>query len=182
MALYTYATELVSEYAQTLIQKYYSEFAAIGLSIDAVFALPTLDREGEATGPAITRRGTKIFVDTRITSLKERVLGRADIEINIDGEYWERSNKSERLALIDHALNTVELARDSDGCIKMDDHDRPKLTRVPPDRAYEWYDTVAKRHGTASVERKQSDLLISDSQDAYEFGFIADLARTQEAK
>jgi hypothetical protein len=84
-------------------------------------------------GDAVTHGGYPAFATIKIVSLRDRVTKRYDAELLIDGKAWESFGDERRMALVDHELTHLELAKVegvlSDGTLKVarDDLGRPKL-------------------------------------------------------
>ena len=59
-------------------------------SVDYVFAYADVDDDGKILNNAITKGGVKALGIAKKIGLKERVLGRGDAEITIDGDWWRK--------------------------------------------------------------------------------------------
>ena len=160
---YELASEAGNEAVFEAMRLYHGRLRDADLAVDVVMAVAPRDDQGEPTGePAVKVHGVKALASVRVIGLKDRAKGMGDAEILIDRDEWETMGASSRLALIDHELTHIELATDKNGNVKRDDLGRPKLAIRPHDREFGWFDEVAQRHGTASVESLQYKRLASD--------------------
>jgi hypothetical protein len=101
---------------------------------------------------AVKLHGYPCAAVVKITPYAQRVLGIPDAVITLDGRAWDRFSEKERVALLDHELEHLELAVDSEGNLKSDDHGRPKLRMKLHDWELGGFAAVAGRHGTAALE------------------------------
>lgn len=158
MPTYQKANSAVEDMAQTLLARYEDHQALIAakVKIDFVFAYGDKDEKtGETIGPALTKNGVPALGVTRKLNLKERVMGRGDAEIALDGDWWEDvTNSTEaRLAVLDHELHHIEVREDNRGFMT-DDHGRPLLKLRQHDYEMGFFNLIAQRHGQASQELK----------------------------
>ena len=73
-------------------------------------------------------------------------------------------------ALLDHELYHLEVQRNKHGKPKLDCNRRPKLTMRLHDRQYGWFDEIAQRHGSASIECQQAmGLYLAGKQTYFQF-------------
>lgn len=124
--------------------------------IDYVFAFSDKDDHGMAKNFAITHRGNRALGVCRKIKLKDRVLGRADAEITLDGDWWGEATDAERKALLDHELHHICVELDSTGKPVTDDFSRPKISMRRHDYEFGWFAIIAQRHGAASQECVQA--------------------------
>lgn len=135
--------------------------------IDYVFAYSDKDDQGQPKGDAIRHRGQRALGLCRKIKLKDRVMGRADAEITLDGDWWETATEAERRALLDHELHHINIEMDSNGKSLTDDFSRPKITLRKHDFEFGWFSIIAARHGKASQECKQADFIVDKSGQAF---------------
>jgi len=83
---------------------------------------------------------------------RQRGQGIADAVITLDEAAWRQASEAERMALIDHELVHLTIAKDKDGLAKSDDLGRPKLKMRLHDVQVGWFLDVARRHGNAAPE------------------------------
>lgn len=167
MPTYQKASQDVLDCASLLIKSYSDNEELAGVKIDYVFALPSLDADGEPIGDAITHHGMPALGLCRIVSLKDRAKGNGDAEILLDQRYWEASPDAERAALLDHELHHLQLKRDKKNRVRSDDLGRPRLTMRKHDRQFGWFDAIARRHGPASAERRQAREIFTEAGQLY---------------
>jgi len=142
-----------------LVAENHPEIKEAKLTFDLCFCHAEKDENGDPTGPAIMHRGAQAAGVARITSLKERAMGRADAEISIDGDRWEDWTAETRLALLDHEIYHFIPKKDQLGHVKRDDLGRPQLTMRQHDYQFGWFTEIARRHGAASFEVQQAELM-----------------------
>lgn len=157
MPTYHKAPAEVSEMANDILCQFDSHRPVLDakVKIDYVFALPTLDDNGEPTGHAISKGGIKALGMCRPIGLKDRAMGRGDVEITIDAEWWNDAKVESQRALLDHELNHIEVAFRK-GMLITDDLHRPKVKMRKHDYEFGWFTIIAERHGNASIERQQA--------------------------
>jgi hypothetical protein len=125
------------------------------VKFDFLFAFPALDENGEPKGNAITKNGVKALGLCRIVSLKDRAKGLGDVEITLDGEWWENASDEEKAALLDHELHHASV-KTQNGVLIPDDLGRPMIKLRKHDFEVGWFHLIAERHGEASQERQQA--------------------------
>lgn len=143
--------------------------------IDWLLAFPEYDENtGEKKAPAIVHQGYPARGVCRIVNYRDRVKGNGDVEITIDGEWWEDelTTEDERLALLDHELSHIRLKMGKTGRPDTDDAGRPKIEMRKHDFQVGWFHDVAARWGASSAETQQAQLLQRD--DLYQTYFAFD--------
>lgn len=98
------------------------------VSITYLFAHgPRDETTGEVTGPAITHNGHECLALAKINNLKDRVEGKSDATITIDGDRWNDQSYETKKALLDHELSHLIPTGKTDDCnrpvLKMRKHD-----------------------------------------------------------
>ena len=94
-----------------------------------------------------------LFAIVKINSLKDRVEGKADATILLDGYQWDHEmSEDQRKAVLDHEVMHLMLERDGEGQIVADDIGRPKLKMRLHDFHFGGFHAIAERHGPHSVE------------------------------
>lgn len=154
MALYEKCPPEVSEVVSSMMEKFHGPLHEYGVTVDLLFAMPKTNENGDAEDCALKLHGYQCAAIVKINPYKARVQGHADAEIIIDKEHWEETSEAEHEALIDHELEHLELKL-KDGELVRDDLDRPKLRMRKHDHQFGWFDSVARRHGKASLEVQQ---------------------------
>jgi hypothetical protein len=160
---------------KTIMQRYHSRLLeptiAKSVSVETIVVYGPRNKDGEQTGPAITVHGKDAYACIRITKLEERVAGRRDAVMWIDGDQWNGWPYESLLAIIDHELTHIQIAEDpKTGEIQLDDAGRVKLRMRPHDFEVGWFDEIAERHAKASIEVMQATAL-ANSRQMYFPGF-----------
>lgn len=156
ISTYTKCGNDVRQIADNLIELYYPAIKKYGVTIDYLFAHAAVDENGELKGDAIKLNGYPCSGLAHIIGLKDRVAGRADAEIIIDGDKWEFMPDDERAALVDHELNHFIVPINGHGIADTDDSGRPKLKMRKHDVQVGWFSIIAQRHALASSEVQQA--------------------------
>lgn len=157
------ALEIVNE----MTEKYHGALRDAELTIDVFFAFAKTDEHGDTESCAVKLHGYPCAAVVKINSYTLRAKGHADAEITIDGDNWDTWTDDQCRALIDHELEHLELKTDKDGLLVRDDLDRPKLRMRKHDHQYGWFDSVARRHGEASLEQQQYDELVASRRQMW---------------
>jgi hypothetical protein len=156
MSTFKRCDESVEKMAKNVIKE--CNTALEKVRIDFVFAFGDRDEiTCELTSDALKLHGVRALGITKKVSLKERALGRADAEISIDGDWWDKANDGERQALLDHELFHLVPTGE------MDDLGRPLLKLRPHDYEFGWFKAVAQRRGASSLECIAAKRMMDDS-------------------
>lgn len=134
-------------------EKYHPDLHNNGVTVDCILAF-----NDKADYP-VKAGGYPVLAYTKVTPLKNRVKGFADVEITLDGSAWESLNEDQRVALIDRELYSLALVYDKDGILKTDDFSRPKIKNKKYDYRLSWFREIAIRHGESSPEVYQAKIL-----------------------
>ena len=153
---YERATDEVNETVADVMEHHHPGLHDAEVKVDVLLAHAGRDENGDPVGPAVKCGGYQCAATIRITSPKERALGRGDALMVLDGDRFEEWSAEELAAVVDHELSHLEFTE------KRDDLDRPKLRMVRHDHQFGWFDAVAKRHGDAAFEVKQAKQLLAD--------------------
>lgn len=154
MPTYDAAPAASHERIAQLLEKYHGPLRDAGVKIDVLFALPTVNKNGDDVGHAVSHGGYRCAAKVRVIGLKDRAKGMGDAEIIVDGRQWDEWDDGERDAVLDHELEHLELVRKK-GVVKQDDLGRPKLRCIKHDHQYGWFDAIVRRHGVKSPEWQQ---------------------------
>lgn len=144
----------VRKIAEPIIEKYYPEFVDKGLKIDYLFAHAKIDpKTGFPTGPAIKVHGVAARGKCKVVSLKDRAKGNGDVEITVDGDWWDEkeTRDRQRTALVHHELHHIVMEP-----VKVDDLGRPKVSMRDHDFQVGWFAVIANTYGTDSCECEQA--------------------------
>lgn len=145
----------VGEIINRMIERYHGGLRDAGLTIDVLEARAKTDGNGDSEAVALKLHGYPCAATIKISSYKDRVLGRGDALLTVDGDQWDTFTDEQKEALIDHELEHLELRTDNDGLLIRDDMDRPKLQMRRHDHQFGWFDAIVRRHGDASLESQQ---------------------------
>jgi hypothetical protein len=161
MPVYAEAPNEVRLIVEEMVEKYHQPLREHQVKIDLLFATAKADEFGEVSGAPVKLNGYPCAAIAKAISYKLRVQGHGDCEIIIDGDKWPEYSEEETRALIDHELEHFELKFDKDGYLVRDDLDRPKIKIRKHDHQFGWFNSVARRHGKASLEVKQAESFIT---------------------
>jgi len=158
MSTYQKAPSEVKELAEDVMKEFpsYKDLLEAKVKIDFLFAFADVGEDGEPTGDAITKHGIRALGVCRKIGIKDRVMGRGDVEILLDGDWWESATNGRRRALLDHEMHHILISTDSDGEVIRDDLKRPKIKMRKHDVEVGWFALVAGRHGSNSLELEQA--------------------------
>jgi hypothetical protein len=166
MSTYQKAPPEVRDMAEAILQEFisYKPIVEAKVKIDFLFAYAEVaedgEQAGEAKGYALTKHGIRALGITRKLGIKDRVMGRGDAEVCLDGDWWKEATPARRRALLDHELHHLEVKTDEDGVVIRDDLKRPKLKLRKHDVEVGWFALVAGRHGSNSLEIEQAKLVM----------------------
>ena len=133
------------------------------IKIDLVFAFAERDERGFPIEVALKKNGVQALGIARKINLKDRVLGRGDAEVSLDGDWWQSASDGERKALLDHELHHLALKLDKHGRYLRDACNRPVLKLRQHDYDLGWFKIIAVRHKGDSQEVQQARKLVSES-------------------
>ena len=152
----------VHDLARQILEKHESHRPLLDfkVNIDLVFAHGDRDDDGKLVGPALMKNGIVCRGLTRKMAVKDRVLGRGDAEISLDGDWWnETATDAQQEALLDHELHHVALKLVK-GQIQHDCAGRPVLKLRKHDVEVGWFAYVAERNGKNSLEQMQASTIM----------------------
>lgn len=159
MTAYTLAPDELKETLAAVMDEFHPHLRDAGVLVDVLLAFAQTDANGDANGPAIRLYGHACYATIRILGLKDRVAGRGDAEMVVDGDQCETWPEEQLRAILDHELTHLELKVSDKGSVCRDDIDRPLLRCRQHDRQFGWFDCVARRHGAHSIEVQQATQL-----------------------
>lgn len=148
MPVYTLAAPDDRRLLEEVAADFHPHLADAGVTVGLLLAVP---KEGQE-GPALKLHGYPALAVVKVNSLKDRVEGKPDCTVQLDGEAWKDLPDARRRAVLDHELTHVVVQRDADGRVKTDDAGRPKLKLRLHDMQVGGFEEVVKRHGAAAVE------------------------------
>lgn len=153
MTTYTKPTTEHRDELREVMKKYHPELVEWKVKVDMLLVHAPVDKFGFPKGPAIRWNGIPAAAVVSIVKLKDRALGRGDVEILVDGDRCPKWRPEHLRSILDHELTHIELTGETD------DLGRPKMKMRPHDVDLGWFDSVARRHGDASVEVMQAKSL-----------------------
>ena len=160
MPTYTDAPERVHQLLAKAVSQWHSELLEVEVTFLVQMVHASRDKDGEPTGPAIKWGGSGAAAIVRITPLKDRQAGLADVRLLLDGDTWDSRSEAEQLAILDHECEHIEVCRDKEGAILADDIGRPKLRLRPHDWLMGGFDEVMQRHRENALETKHADSMV----------------------
>jgi hypothetical protein len=143
-----------------LVKKHHEPLADNKVKIDLLFAYGDRDDNDRLLNDALTHQGIRALGICTKLKLKDRVMGRGDVEICLDGDYWPTVSDDQQAALLDHELQHVSIKADKHGNYKFDDIGRPQINLRKHDVEVGWFNVVAERHGNASQEQMQASTIM----------------------
>lgn len=126
---YTECPKDVEDIAGQVIREHHLRLLSPNMvSITYLFAHgPRDEATGEVTGPAVTHNGYECLAVVKVNSLKDRVEGKSDCTITIDGDRWSDHSHETKKAILDHELAHVIPTNKTDDCnrpvLKLRKHD-----------------------------------------------------------
>lgn len=165
--IYSKAPSGVAERVSHILKCFHPELFNAGVKID-VLSVADSDPECEH---ALKVRGIPAYACVRILDIKQRIKGHGDAEIHIDESKWLMLSDATKDAVADHELEHLEVViNPKNKRVKLDCAGRPKLKMRLHDAEFGWFQTVAERHGAASIECKQAtQLFLSHTQTFFAF-------------
>lgn len=167
-------TELVAD----VMQQYHGDLLQNDVTVGVLMAEasegePVLDARGRPV-PMLKHQGYAAAATIKVTPYKQRVLGTEDAVLTIDALLWNYLKPEERIALVDHELTHLELQRDDEDQVKLDDQGRPKLKLRLHDHQIGVFDSVIRRHGNASLDL-QAVRVVTEAYRQQTFGWASDV-------
>jgi Putative phage metallopeptidase len=132
---------------------------------------------GEPLNNALTKNGIKCLGLTRALPLKERVMGRGDAEVCLDGDWWTDATEGQQKALLDHELHHIALKMKKQ-VLQCDDLGRPLIKLSKHDVEVGWFAVIADRHGADSQEQIQAKAIMEATGQYFWLDLVPDAAKT----
>lgn len=171
MSTYRQAPDDVISCCHQILKRTYPELHKADVTIELLFAHAPRNEQDEPQGPALKLHGWPAAATVKVNSLKDRVAGCKDVRILIDGDRWPDWEEARKKAILDHELYHLELRKDEEGAILLDDAFRPKLRLKPHDFEVKGFDAIIDRHGHAALEAEAAiDLQRRLTQRAFSWG------------
>lgn len=162
MKTFARAPDSTTERVNAIIAKFHPDLHAVSVRVDCVSTVNTDPDE-----PALLLHGYPCAAVVRVLGSKDRAMGRGDAEIVFDEAGYIAMSDQEKDALIDHELTHLVVKKKPSGRAMLDEHNRPKLEMRLHDRQFGWFDQIAQRHGSASLECKQALGLVLKAKQVY---------------
>jgi len=154
MKIYELADDSVHDLLKEAISAYHNMIGKLEIKFGLI-RVTSVDKKGEPDEkPALkSSSGHAAAAQISLVSKKDQLSKNYEVEILFDGPMWDGMTDKKRLAILDHELTHIEIAKDKDGHAKIDDlTGKPKLKLIP-DQFHLWgFLDIAKRHGEDSSE------------------------------
>jgi hypothetical protein len=151
--------------AQRIASGHYPDLAEAEVTVSAWFAY---SKDDDGT-PALKLHGYPCAATIKINSCKDRLQGKADASMDIDGRAWQREwSDEEKVAIIEHELAHLLVCRakitkkNKLAYILSDNIGRPKLKMRLHDMILGGFSEIAKRHGPAALEVQMARQIKND--------------------
>ena len=171
----------VHELSEAILKKFESHRPLIDTicQIDLVFAYCDRDEDtGQPLNDALSHGGRKALGVCRVIPLKDRVLGRGDAEISLDGDWWTDASDEQREALLDHEMHHISI-KTSKRVYLFDDLGRPQIKLRKHDVEVGWFACVADRHGANSMEQIQARQIMEEKGQYFWPALVKDAVSTK---
>lgn len=179
------AERAIADFTASIVAKDYPELHELmtldhenarQLAIDFIMVHGDEDENGEPVGPpAITHGGYPALALCRIINLRDRAMGRSDVEIQIDAGRWSKMGRHEQEALLAHEIHHILPKHDRFEAVKRDDLGRVELRLRKHDYQFGWFAEIARKYGPDSCEVKQAQLIYNqDGESIFPFMQLAD--------
>lgn len=161
MTTYELSNNELKDSLAAVMDQFHPHLRDAKLAVDILLAHAPRDGNDDPNGPAVRLHGYECCATIKILDLKNRVAGRGDVELLLDGDRCDTWSEDQLRAILDHELTHVELQVSDNGHLKRDDINRPLLRLRNHDHQFGWFDCVARRHGENSIEIQQAQQLTS---------------------
>ena len=155
MGWFKEAPKSVHAQVKKIVDDHYPDLVDAAVTFDLLMAHAKVDdKTGEPVSPALKHHGWPAAAVVKINSHKDRVAGRNDVEITIDGDNWNDRTDPQQVAILDHELRHLIVIRNPAGIVKEDDCGRPKLKLSDHDWQFGGFNSILERHGEHSLEHE----------------------------
>ena len=148
---YEMAEELTMELLDRAVDLYHSELKRYEVRIGVIMAFGEEDKDGELKRP-IMNQGQPCAAKVKVVSVKDKLTKNIDVEILLDGFYWQELDDERKIAIFDHELEHLQLKVNSDGEVEKDNAGKPKIKISHDDIIFWGFSAIAERHGVNSQE------------------------------
>ncbi len=135
-----------------VMKKYYPDLIEAGVTVCCMFTHAAVDKDGNPKGPALKHHGVPSAAIIKINSLKDRVQGKEDCTMEIDGDLWPDRPEKEKNGIFHHELQHVEVQKEEDGSTKLDDANRPKIKLRPHDMEFGIFYSTIDVYGSDCID------------------------------
>jgi hypothetical protein len=148
--IYEKASPEIHDLVKQIMETYHSQLYDLEVKV-AITMVSKFDTEDQLL-PCLRLHGNAAFAVIHLVRGSQRVHVNHDAEISIDAFNWTNANEETRIAVIDHELEHIIIAKDRHGIVKKDDNDHVKLRMKADDYALTGFYAVIERHGINSAE------------------------------
>lgn len=148
---YKQADKATKKMLEVLMAEHHSELTDAEVSVDVLLVFETEDDPEDRT-VVLRRHGHPVDAVISLTNTAMRTLGRADAVLFLDSAVWGKAVDEDRRGILDHQLQRLELRRDKNGDVKLDEAGRPKLRLRLEDWAIAGFHAVVRRNGEHAPE------------------------------
>lgn len=142
------------------MKRFHPDLVEAGVQVAVLLVEPPRDKDGEPTAPAITSHGVRCVANVKLRNAMDRLLSGHDAVIKVDAEAYHELGSEQTLAMFDHELEHLVVARDEEGAIVLHDDFRPKLELVHDDFVLTGFKAVIGRHGPNALESRSISQLV----------------------
>ncbi len=176
--IYAPAPSGVAERVAHLVKVFHSDLHNAGIKVDLI----SVADDDPDVEDALKVRGIPAYACVRVVDIKGRTMGRGDAEIVLDEGKWLTLPDATRDAVLDHEIEHLELqVNPKSKKPKLDCRGRPKLKIKLHDAEFGWFNSIARRHGAASIECRQASLLFLTHTQTF-FAFVGEARAIESAK
>jgi len=144
---YTTGDDKLYDLLDEVMRLYHPKLAEATVQVNCLFAWSDKDDV-----QALRKNGYPALALIKINSLQDRIEGKKDATLKLDGDHWKDLPDPQRRALLDHELSHLVVVEDADGKPKTDDIGRPKLKPRPHDVEIGLFADVVERHKNQALE------------------------------
>ena len=152
MAYVTKGQKADYELVQSRIDGFYPDLVECQFRVGILLVHPSPSNPEK---PPLLRNGYPVTGDIKVVSYEDRVQGKPDATLKLEGQNWANIDEESKTGEIDHQLERIIALRDKNTkAIKTDDFGRPKIKLRPADREVSVFDAVVRRHGRNAPEAR----------------------------
>jgi hypothetical protein len=148
--IYEKASPEIHELVKRVMQTYHAQLFDLAVKVAATM-VSKFDADDQLL-PCLRLHGNSVFAMIHLVRGSQRVHVNHDAEILIDAFTWTNASEETQIAVIDHELEHVVIAKDRLGVVKKDDNGHVKLRMKADDYALTGFYAVVERHGVNSAE------------------------------